>query len=170
MCECVPAVYILRNTPTFILYNLAGFVSLHFELNLHENICVTIWQQQLQQQQWQLLPRPLTDTCLASFATCAVFVGTNVAKSLTNTEIQWQLQIHLQHIITEPAHLLRVFTMKINIFVPRRVRSKYPPQLTHLSRFPLALSLVSALHQLYMTCCCIFNANAKPSNRYDCDI
>lgn len=62
VCECVPAVYILRNTPTFILYNLAGFVLLHFELNLHENICVTIWQQQLQQQQWQLLPRPLTHT------------------------------------------------------------------------------------------------------------
>lgn len=31
---------------------------------------------------------------LAPFDTCAVFVGTNVAKSLTDTEIQWQLQIH----------------------------------------------------------------------------
>lgn len=149
MCECVPAVYILRNTPTFILYSLAGFVLLHFELNLHENICVTIWQQKLQQQ-WQLLPRPLTHTrihtpALARFATYAVFVGTNVAKSLTDTEIQWQLQIHLQHIITEPAPLLRVFTMKINIFVPRRVRSKYPLNSPTFpaSRFPYLLSVPS---------------------------
>lgn len=143
VCECVPAVYVLRNTPTFILYSLAGFVSLHFELNLHENICVTIWQQQLQQQ----LPRPLphTHTCPGPFCYMCGFVGTNVAKSLTDTEIQWQLQIHLQHIITEPAPLLRVFTMKINIFVPRRVRSKYPH--THpplpASRSPYLLSVPS---------------------------
>lgn len=143
MCESVPAVYILRNTPTFILYSLAGFVLLHFELNLHENICVTIWQQQQLQQQ---LPRPLTHThtpALARFATYAVFVGTNVAKSLTDTEIQWQLQIHLQHIITEPAPLLRVFTMKINIFVPRRVRSKYPHAPSTHPPFPLPACFIS---------------------------
>lgn len=134
MCAC--CIYITQYAHVYPLF----LVLLHFELNLHENICVTIWQQQLQQQ-WQLLPRPLTDTCLASFATCAVFVGTNVAKSLTDTEIQWQLQIHLQHIINEPAPLLRVFTMKINIFVPRRVRSKYPPS-TH-PPFPLPACLIS---------------------------
>lgn len=90
-------------------------------------------------------PPPTHTPALGRFATCAVFVGTNVAKSLTDTEIQWQLQIHLQHIITEPAPLLRVFTMKINIFVPRRVRSKYPhtPPPLPASRSPYLLSVPS---------------------------